>query len=46
MNNSIKVTTDILAIAILIGSGLLFKPVLNWLLTQLYKIFISSGYFK
>jgi hypothetical protein len=46
MNNTIKVATDVLAIALIITGGLLVKPVLNWALTQLYKIFISSGYLK
>lgn len=46
MNNTIKIATDILTIAIIISGGLLIKPLASWLLTQLYKIFISSGYFK
>lgn len=46
MNNAIKIATDLLAVAIILTGGLLVKPILNWLLTQLYKIFISSGYLK
>lgn len=46
MNNAIKIATDILAVAIVLAGGLLVKPILNWLITQMYKIFISSGYFK
>ena len=46
MNNSIKIATDILAVAIILTGGLLVKPIISWLLTQMYKTFISSGYFK
>jgi hypothetical protein len=46
MNNTIKLATDIMAIAVIITGGLLVKPIANWLLNQLYKIFITSGYFK
>lgn len=46
MNNSIKIASDILAVAIILAGGLLVKPIISWLLTQMYKTFISSGYFK
>lgn len=44
--NLVEIFANLVTLAIVLGSAIALKPVLNWILLQLYKLFIGSDNFR